>query len=388
MATRADDDEADADPQVEPLVANEARRDALVDDVALLEEQLPGRDRGADDADDQQHHVAQLAARRQLRNDEVARHLRERRMDHEIDRHEQEARADEDHREALEAPEVAGADGDHDQRRGDDDARGLVEAEVIERQRDADELGDDGQGVEQEQVDDAERAPELAEALEDQPRVADAGHGAQAQHHLLIDVENGNQQRQRPQQRGAVGLAGLAVGREGAGVVVADHDDEAGSEDGEKRRQPMLPGRARSDVAVKDGAEGASDVADVRVVEDGGHRLRDVGFHGHGLAPLPPPRRGESLGPSAGWACPASHRRRNDGFAVRDFEIGTRRGVADVADRSTRAVVQSGLLLLTRPSAAEVRASKAASSRPFRRLRHKLRGSRRPCPERRERLGP
>ena len=61
---RADDHHDDADPQVGPLVADEARRDALVDDVALLEEQLPRRDGGADDADDQQHDVADLAARR------------------------------------------------------------------------------------------------------------------------------------------------------------------------------------------------------------------------------------------------------------------------------------------------------------------------------------
>ena len=128
--------------------------------------------------------------------------------------------------------------------------------------------------VEQEQVDDAERAPELAEALEDEARVADAGDRAEAQHHLLIDVENRDQQRQRPQQRRAVVLAGLAVGRESAGVVVADHDDEAGAEDRQKRREPMLPGFARGDVAVKDGAESAVDVADVRLVEDGARGIR------------------------------------------------------------------------------------------------------------------
>ena len=50
---RADDDERDADPQIDPLVADEARRDALVDHIALLEEQLPGRHGGADDGDDQ-----------------------------------------------------------------------------------------------------------------------------------------------------------------------------------------------------------------------------------------------------------------------------------------------------------------------------------------------
>ena len=139
--------------------------------------------------------------------------------------------ADKEHGETLEAPEVAGADGDHDERRGDDHPRGLVEPEIVERQRNADEFGDDGQRIQEEQVDNAERAPEFAEALEDEARMADAGHCAQAQHHLLIDVENRDQQRQRPEQRRAEVLASLTVGRESASVVVADHDDQAGADD-------------------------------------------------------------------------------------------------------------------------------------------------------------
>src|ERR1700722_16718132 len=51
--------------------------------------------------------------------------------------------------------------------------------------------------------------PELAEALEDEPRVADAGDRAEAQHHLLIDIKNRDQQRQSPQERRAVVLAGV-----------------------------------------------------------------------------------------------------------------------------------------------------------------------------------
>ena len=71
----ADDHDDDADPEVDPLIAHEARRDALVDDVALLEEQLPRRDRRADDGDDQQHHVGELRAGGQLRHDEIVRDL-------------------------------------------------------------------------------------------------------------------------------------------------------------------------------------------------------------------------------------------------------------------------------------------------------------------------
>ena len=63
---RADDHQHDAEPQVGLFVVDEARRDALVDDIALLEEELPGRDRRADDGDDEQHHVAELGALREV----------------------------------------------------------------------------------------------------------------------------------------------------------------------------------------------------------------------------------------------------------------------------------------------------------------------------------
>ncbi|KAK0349205.1 hypothetical protein LTR94_034101, partial [Friedmanniomyces endolithicus] len=68
---RADDDDRDADPQVDPAIGHEVRTDALVDQVALLEKQLPGRHGGADDRDDEQHHVRQMAARRQSGDDEI-----------------------------------------------------------------------------------------------------------------------------------------------------------------------------------------------------------------------------------------------------------------------------------------------------------------------------
>ena len=91
-------------------------------------------------------------------------------------------------------------------RGGDQDACDLVEPEIVEREADADELGDDRQRVEQEQIDDAEGAPEPAEPLEDEARVADAGDRAETQHHLLVDVKDRDEERQRPKQRGAVGL--------------------------------------------------------------------------------------------------------------------------------------------------------------------------------------
>ena len=62
---------------------------------------------------------------------------------------------------------------------------------------------------------------------------------AEPQHHLLVHVEHGHQQQQRPQQGGAVVLAGLRVGAEGAGIVVADHDDQPGADN--RRRVPAAP---------------------------------------------------------------------------------------------------------------------------------------------------
>ena len=113
--------------------------------------------------------------------------------------------------------------------------------------------------------------------------MADAGHRAEAQHHLLVDVEHGNQQQQRPQQRRAVVLPGLGVGAEGAGVIVADHDDEAGTEDREQRLEAVLPSGARAVIAVKDGAEGAVDMADMGLVENGAVRgVFQIDMQGHG----------------------------------------------------------------------------------------------------------
>ncbi len=153
-------------------------------------------------------------------------------------------------------------------------------AEKIERQSDADEFGDDGQGVEQKQVDDAEGAPELAEPLQDQPRMADARDGAESQHHLLVDVKYGDQQQQRPQQRRAVVLAGLGIGPESAGVIVADHDDETRTENGQKCLEPVLPACAGAVVSLLDGAEGALDMAEMGGVENSAlRRCLHVGVH-------------------------------------------------------------------------------------------------------------
>ena len=202
-------------------------------------------------------------------HDEVVGHLTDGRVHHEDDRDEEERSCHEHQAEPLEAPEAPGAHRSDDGHGGDDHGWDLGQPQVGDRERDADELGDDGQRVQEEQVNDAERPPELAEALEDEPGVAHAGHGAEAKHHVLADVEHRDQEAQRPHEMRAEVLTGLSVGREGAGVVVADHDDQPGPDDGKQCLELERHPRTGGGVAVLDGAQGAVDVADVGVVEDG-----------------------------------------------------------------------------------------------------------------------
>src|SRR5262249_35401900 len=84
----------------------------------------------------------------------------------------------------------------------------------------------------------------------------------------------------------AVILAGLGIGAEGTGIVVADHDDEAGAEDGEERPEARRPALARRDVAMSDGAEGAADLAEMSLVKRRGARSGIEDFsRGHRNSP-------------------------------------------------------------------------------------------------------
>ena len=183
-----------------------------------------------------------------------------------------------------------------------------------------------------------------AEPLVDQPGVADAGHGAEPDHHLLVDDQHRDQQQQRPQQAGVVVLPGLGVGGDAAGVVVADHHDDAGPDDGagspaggasrwrRRRRRP-------------DPAERALDVAEVRLVEHGGGpglELAVGGVPGRVDSAAPEPSlplaagrsvtgyplgsggrsadglRLRSAGGASGWAWAVSRRRQSSG--MRDLQ--------------------------------------------------------------------
>src|ERR1700730_12656454 len=112
------DHDRDADHEIDALILDETRRDPFVDDIALLKEQLPGRNRGADDGDDEQHHFIQRRPLRHLWHQHVLDHLVRWRVDEKEDRKEQKTPQDESERETLKAAEGAGARREHDERSG------------------------------------------------------------------------------------------------------------------------------------------------------------------------------------------------------------------------------------------------------------------------------
>jgi hypothetical protein len=98
-------------------------------------------------------------------------------------------------------------------------------------------LRDDNQEVHEQQVGRLEPPPGTAEALDDQPRVAHPRDRPKPHHHLLVDDQDGHEQQQHPQQAHLVVLAGLGVGRDTAGVVVANHHDQPRADDREQRER-------------------------------------------------------------------------------------------------------------------------------------------------------
>ena len=104
----------------------------------------------------------------------------------------------------------------------------------------------------------------------------DTGDCAEPDHHLLVDDEDRDEQKQHPQQAVPVVLAGLAVRGDTAGVVVADHDDQARADDREQRQESLLAGGPHPHVPDADPAQGTLDVADVCAVQ---HRGRTRGRH-------------------------------------------------------------------------------------------------------------
>ena len=232
---RSDQDDEDANPQIDALIIHEARRDTLVDQIGLLKKKLPRRDRGSHHTDDQQHDLRQVRSGGYAGDQETSANLAKRRMDHDKDRDQQQRADDKGHADPLEAPEGAGTGSSNHDRGSDQHPGDLWKPKIIESQADADELGDDRQRIEDEQIDDAERAPEFAEPFKDQAGVTDAGDDSKAEDHLLVDVEDRHQQQQHPKKAGAVILSCLRIGAKSTGIVVAGHHDEARANDREQR---------------------------------------------------------------------------------------------------------------------------------------------------------
>ena len=85
---------------------------------------------------------------------------------------------------------------------------------MVEGEADAYEFGHHPQPVERDHAEHGKQAPEPAEAGQQQPGIAHAGHGAEAQHHLLVGVEHGDQEQQRPHQ-GTADAGALPFGDDG-----------------------------------------------------------------------------------------------------------------------------------------------------------------------------
>src|ERR1700694_5124042 len=236
----ADYDDECPDYSVGLLVFEPPRGDAFVDDVGLLEKELPGSDSRADDRDDQQRSVGGESAL-DAGDQEAMKNRSPVRVAEQGQWKDEQAGEDEDEHRALPATEIPGhRDGDEDQgcKRHNKKA---TESEVFRRERHSDELGADGQEAQKEQAANGIPAPELAEPLGDQPRVANASDRPEADDHLLVDDEDRHQEDERPEQRVPVVLARLRIRRDPAGVVVADHDDERGAHDRRKREAPPPP---------------------------------------------------------------------------------------------------------------------------------------------------
>ena len=136
--------------------------------------------------------------------------------------------------------------------------------------------------TEQEQVDNRERAPELAVPLQDQPGMPHPRHRPQTQHHLLVDIEHRHQQQQRPQHAGSVVLPSLGIGAERPGVVVPDHHDQTRADDRQQRLQPHRCPIARGHITLSDRAERTLDITGVGTVQ---HRAGPRRVLGHQHAP-------------------------------------------------------------------------------------------------------
>ncbi len=148
---RREDRDERAEHRVDPLVVDPPRGDPLVDDVRLLEEELPRRDRRPDDRDDQEHRC-RVESTRYSRHRQTVDERPDMRMAEDRKRDHQEVGDDEDEHEAFPAPEAAGRGHDDEEHRRDRDRDVVTHAEVVEREADPDELRGDRQEIQDEEI--------------------------------------------------------------------------------------------------------------------------------------------------------------------------------------------------------------------------------------------
>src|SRR5579872_624773 len=123
--------------------------------------------------------------------------------------------------------------------------------------------------------------------------MTNSGYGSQTHHHLLIDNQYRDQDKQRPEQASAIVLTGLSIGSNAPGVVISDHRHKTGSHDDEQCKQACKPRFARCCITNTDCAPGTLNVSNVGLVEVCGAHLILAGDeggiffnHGHRSTPL------------------------------------------------------------------------------------------------------
>ena len=220
-----------ADERVQPRPLQVGKTQPFLRHAALLEEELPRSNGRAYNSDDQEDQAAGDAAEGHGGNQRVARHGGPAGMHQEgQDKPDQVQQAERDDG-ALPA-KIASCNHQHRQtQRCYRDRDAWAYAHRAERQRDGGELRDQCQEVDQQEIKEGEPPPPFSEARVDHGGVALAGRNAQARHHLLHKVADGQQHNQRPQQVQPVLPAGLHVGRDGTTVVVRHHHNQAGTKD-------------------------------------------------------------------------------------------------------------------------------------------------------------
>ena len=218
-----------------------ARRDVFrqkpfVDHAGLLEKELPGRDGGSDIGGEEHEE----GGREEPPGDEpVGAHEGPRDRppvgvgeDH--DRHEHEIEDGHPEGDPLPAPVAEKHEDVSDEEEREKDTQPARDPEERKPDADADELRHEREDVGGHEIEEREDPPERSVTPPDEFGVPAAGDGPQPDGHLLDDVgddpERDQEWKKDPQ---SVSGTGLGVGEHPPGVVVSQHDQNAGADQGQ-----------------------------------------------------------------------------------------------------------------------------------------------------------